>query len=244
MSRLRAVMAAVRGVLWCAVTGLALWSVVGYVIALRLPMPAHLRAGLAPALGWAVQTSVSLMLSLLFGFSVPSILASVLIAFGALLCAPPVLVAEPRAPLPAWIFAGAAILALMPAAAILPKIHSGPRRSVRSDVRSFEDSADRSDRSRGYATRQPGDWWRAPARRCLLLPVALWSRRTCTTNRGKRLGGRRSFDVVHCVFLCVCHVCVAAHLARRALAPVFVLIACTTASIRPNAGGALRTRSR
>jgi len=112
------------------------------VIAVRLPLPVHLRVGLAPVLGWAVQTSVSLMLSLLFGFSLVSILASVLIAFGALLCAPPVSDAEPRAPLPVWIFIGAALLGCSPLQPYCQESYR-PYHSVRPDVRSFEDSADR-----------------------------------------------------------------------------------------------------
>jgi hypothetical protein len=226
-------MPTVRGVLWCSVTGLALWGVAGYVIALRLPMPAHLRVGLAPALGWAVQTSVSLVLSLFFGFSVPSILASVLIAFGALLCAPPVLVAAPRAPLPAWIFVGAAILALMPAAAILPKfiaghiVLSGPmfdHSKVALIDQIVREGMPPANPVIGGA-RQPGVayyylWHFGAAELARLTAASGWEADAAAT--------------WFTAFSSLCVMCsVAAHLARRLLAPVFALIACATASIRP-----------
>jgi len=227
-------MPTVRGVLWCAVTGLALWSIAGYAIALRLPMPAHLRVGLAPALGWAVQTSVSLMLSLVFGFSVPSILASVLIAFGALLCARPVPVAAPRAPLPAWIFVAAALLALMPAAAILPKfiagqvVLSGPmfdHSKIALIDQIVREGMPPANPVIG-GTREPGVayyylWHFGAAELARLTGASGWEADAAST--------------WFTAFSSLCIMCsVATHLARRVLAPVFVLVACTTASIRPS----------
>lgn len=226
-------MAAPPGALWCAVTGLALWSVVGYVIALRLPLPVHLRAGLAPALGWAVQTPVSLMLSLLFGFSPVSILASVLIAFSALLCAPPVLDAEPRVFLPVWIFAGAAVLALLPAAAILPKIiagHvvlSGPmfdHSKIALIDQILREGMPPANPMIGGASHTGVAyyylWHFGAAELARLTGASAWEADAAST-----------WFTAYSSACVMC--CVAAHLARRALAPVFVLIACTTASIRP-----------
>jgi hypothetical protein len=226
-------MPAARDVLWCALTGLALWSMAGYVIASRLPIPMHLRTGLAPALGWAVQTSVSLMLSLIFGFSLASIVASVLIACGALLCAPPVLEAEPRTPLPAWIFVGAALLALMPAASILPRIIAG---HIVLSGPMFDHSKialiDQIVRE-GMPPANPVIGGTPPPG---VAYYYLWHFGAAELARLTGASGWEA-DVASTWFTAFSSACVmcsvAAHLARRVLAPVFVLIACTTASIRP-----------
>jgi hypothetical protein len=226
-------MPAARDVLWCALTGLALWNVAGYMIASRLPLPMHLRTGLAPALGWAVQTSLSLVLSLLFGFSLASILAPVLIAFGALLCAPPGTDAGPRARLPAWIFVGAAMLALLPAASILPKMISGQivlsgpmfdHSKIALIDQIVREGMPPANPVLG-GTPQPGVayyylWHFGAAELARLTGASGWEADVAST--------------WFTAFSSVCIMCsVAAHLVRRVLAPVFVLIACTTASVRP-----------
>ena len=229
---------AARDVVWCALTGLALWSVAGYVIALRLALPVHLRTGLAPALGWAVQTSLSLMLSLLFGFTLASILASVVIAFGALMCAPSGSDAEPpdagpRAALPAWIFVGAALLALLPASSILPRIISGhivlsgpmfDHAKIALIDQIVREGMPPANPVIG-GTPQPGVayyylWHFGAAELARLTGASGWEADVAST--------------WFTAFSSVCIMCsVAAHLARRVLAPVFVLVACTTASVRP-----------
>jgi hypothetical protein len=222
-----------HGVLWCAVTGLALWSATGYLIALRLPLPDHLRAGLAPTLGWAVQATVSLMLSLVFGFSLASILASMLIAFGALLWAPPVLDAEPRAPLPAWIFAGAAILALFPAAAILPRIVSG---HIVLSGPMFDHSKIALIDQIVREGMPPANPVIGGARLPGVSYYYLWHFGAAELSRLTGASGWEAdaASTWFTAFSTVCVMCgVAAHLTRRVLAPVFVLIACMTASIRP-----------
>jgi hypothetical protein len=222
-----------HGVLWCAVAGVALWSIAGYVIALRLPLPVHLRTGLAPALGWAVQTSLSLMLSLLCGFSLASILGSILIAFGALTCARSGSSATPRAPLPAWIFVGAAMLALLPAAAILPRIISGQ----------IVLSGPMFDHSKIALIDQIVREGMPPANPVVggvpepgVAYYYLWHFGAAELARLTGASGWEA-DVAatwFTAFSSACIMCsVAAHLAGRALAAAFVLIACTTASIRP-----------
>jgi hypothetical protein len=226
-------MPAARDVLWCALTGVALWSVAGYVIASRLPLPMHLRTGLAPALGWAVQTSLSLILSLVFGFSLASILASVLIACSALLCAPAVLHAETRAPLPAWIFVGAAMLALLPAASILPRVISGhivlsgpmfDHSKIALIDQIVREGMPPANPVIG-GTPQPGVayyylWHFGAAELARLTGASGWEADVAAT--------------WFTAFSSVCIMCsVAAHLSGRLLAPAFVLIACSTASIRP-----------
>lgn len=226
-------MAAAPGVLGCAATGFALWTVVGYVIALRLPLPGHLRAGLAPTLGWAVQSSLSLILSLLFGFSLVTILASVLIACGALLCSPPVPEAGSSTPLPVWVFAAAAILALCPAAAILPRfisghiVLSGPIfdhskvtlidqmvREGMPPVNPVIGGIGHSDVAYYYL------WHFGAAELARLTGASGWEADAAST-----------WFTAYASLCVMC--CIAAHLARRTVAPVFVLIACATASIRP-----------
>jgi hypothetical protein len=118
-------MASIPAVLLCAMSGVVLWMMVGNAIALRLPLTPTLRAGLAPALGWAVQTPLAMALSWNFGFSRLSIAASVVICLGMLSYARRDTDAAPAFTLPRWIFLGAALVALLPAAAILPKFVPG-----------------------------------------------------------------------------------------------------------------------
>jgi hypothetical protein len=107
----------------CALLAVAFWSLLGYALCRRL-LPRPLAAGAAPVMGWAVHSAATLPLFALIGFS-PIAVAAV-----AVLCAIAAAATLWRAPkesterVPAitwWAFAAAAVLALVPAAAILPK---------------------------------------------------------------------------------------------------------------------------
>ncbi|MES2710480.1 MAG: hypothetical protein V4653_02765 [Pseudomonadota bacterium] len=107
-------MASSLSVLLCALVAILLWGGVGWALARRLRLP----AGCGLALGWAVQNAAALSLAQLFGLSVWTMLGGALLVL--------LLAWRPRREgdgegLPAWAYAGAAVLALGPAMAILPK---------------------------------------------------------------------------------------------------------------------------
>ncbi|HEY9215489.1 MAG TPA: hypothetical protein VIQ29_21875 [Ancylobacter sp.] len=109
--------------LLCAAVGLLLWTGVGYVLARRLALGHGLALPVAPALGWAVQNAVALALAQLIGFSpVASLGAAALLCSAVLLKQPSSDVAGGNhGTVPWWIFAIAAIVAIAPAMAVLPK---------------------------------------------------------------------------------------------------------------------------
>jgi hypothetical protein len=109
----------------CAAAALSLWLCIGLPVALRI-FDRNLALPLAPALGWAIHNAVSLPVFMIFGLAP-------LTAYGvggAMLAAAIAALAMPlrRGELPSpgrvflWISLAAAILALVPAMAILPKI--------------------------------------------------------------------------------------------------------------------------
>jgi hypothetical protein len=107
----------------CALLAVAFWSLLGYALCRRL-LPRPLAAGSAPVMGWAVHSAATLPLFALIGFS-PATVTAV-----AVLCAIAAAASLRRVPnesdervpaIPWWAFAAAAVLALVPAAAILPK---------------------------------------------------------------------------------------------------------------------------
>jgi hypothetical protein len=107
----------------CAVVAVAFWSLVGYALGRHL-LPRALALGGAPVLGWAVQSAAALPIFLLIGFSPTSVLAVnalFVAAAGASLALPAPKPDSGEPKVPAWAYAAAALLALVPAAAILPK---------------------------------------------------------------------------------------------------------------------------
>ncbi len=106
----------------CALLALALWSAVGFLFARRLPLPRALALPLAPLLGWAVQSVLALAVAQFAGFTAPVILAATVVPCAAVLA----LVRGPRLAwrgpaMPVWIYPLAALVALAPALAVLPK---------------------------------------------------------------------------------------------------------------------------
>ena len=108
----------------CAIVAIAFWSLLGYALARHL-FPRSLAIGAAPVLGWAVHSAAALPIFFLIGFSPTAVVVvSVLcmLASGGSLAMRSAKRDAAHAPTaPAWSYAAAAILALVPAAAILPK---------------------------------------------------------------------------------------------------------------------------
>src|SRR5580704_12260664 len=108
----------------CALVGAALWTALGYAIARHL-LPRVLALGAAPVIGWAVFSAASLPILSLIGFSALAVIG--LAALGLVLAG--ISLQWPAAPGPPtdlspwWLAAAAvaaAILALLPALALLP----------------------------------------------------------------------------------------------------------------------------
>jgi hypothetical protein len=108
----------------CALVATALWTLLGYALSRRL-LPGALAAGAAPVAGWSVHSAVALPLFTLTGFTAPIVIVAVAIfaisAFVSLKLAAKT-GAEKLPTIPLWVFSVAAVLALAPAVAILPKI--------------------------------------------------------------------------------------------------------------------------
>jgi hypothetical protein len=118
-------MASITDAVLCAAVAALFWTGLGLVIARRL-VPGTLALPLAPAMGWAVHSAIALPVFFLVPFSAPAVAAVAAIVLtggifaaraGARLDEP-----APQARVPAWAYAAAALLAMAPAAAILPKI--------------------------------------------------------------------------------------------------------------------------
>jgi len=108
----------------CALVATALWTLLGYALS-RHVLPRALAMGAAPVLGWAVHSAATLPLFILIGFTPSAVIASaalcVIVGVVSLkLAAKSDADAAPAIPLLAY--AAAALLALVPASAILPKI--------------------------------------------------------------------------------------------------------------------------
>jgi hypothetical protein len=114
----------------CAIVATAFWSFLGYALTRHL-FPRPLAIGVAPVVGWAIQNAAALPIFFLIGFSsaaVIGIAALCIVASGLSLFVLPLQRDAEKAPgLPVWGIAAAgvaAMLALVPAAAIAPKFSS------------------------------------------------------------------------------------------------------------------------
>jgi hypothetical protein len=107
-----------------AMAAAALWMLLGYALGRRI-FPRALAIGAAPITGWAVYNAFTVPLFGLIGFT------PIAVAGTAILCSVASCFSifaltdnsgtETTPSIPAWFFIGAAIIALIPAAAILPK---------------------------------------------------------------------------------------------------------------------------
>jgi hypothetical protein len=108
----------------CALLATAFWTLLGYALARHL-FPRVLALGAAAVIGWAAHSAVTLPVYDWIGFSPVTVVAigalCILVSGFSLSLPAPESEAEGAPTVPAWAFAAAAILALVPAAAILPK---------------------------------------------------------------------------------------------------------------------------
>ena len=108
----------------CALIATAFWVFLGYAIGRHL-FPRVLAIGAAGVIGWAAHSAVLLPMFTLIGFSPTTVVASGLICLlvaGFSLTRPaPISEFEGDLAIPQWMLVAAAILALVPAIAILPK---------------------------------------------------------------------------------------------------------------------------
>ena len=121
-------MASPVNALVCALIATAFWSLLGFALGSRL-VPRVLAIGAAPVIGWSVHSAAILPLYLLFGFS-PLLVAGIgavciLIAGFSLSQPRTVREIEPAQAIPMWTLVAAALVAVLPAATILPKSSGG-----------------------------------------------------------------------------------------------------------------------
>jgi hypothetical protein len=109
----------------CALVATAFWSLLGYAVARHL-LPRTLALGTAPVMGWAVHSAATLPVFDLIGFSTVTVVAvaalCAIVAGGSLYARPALGDAETAPPIPVLAWCAAALLALVPADAILPKM--------------------------------------------------------------------------------------------------------------------------
>jgi hypothetical protein len=111
----------------CALLATAFWGFLGYALTRHL-LPRALAIGAAPVVGWAVHSAATLPIFLLIGFSPLAVvaIAALCVAVGVATLKLAVNSDAEAAPaIPWWAFLAAAVLALVPAVAILPKIAPG-----------------------------------------------------------------------------------------------------------------------
>jgi hypothetical protein len=105
----------------CAVLAVLFWTCIGFAIGQRI-LPRGLALPLASTLGWAVQNALALPLFFLLRFSQTNIVVVAALAIAISVVAIKRGAArEPTTTLPWWAYAIAAVLALAPSLAILPK---------------------------------------------------------------------------------------------------------------------------
>jgi hypothetical protein len=100
------------------------WTALGYAVA-RHVLPKVLAIGAAPVVGWAVFSAATLPILTAIGFSAAAVvvLAVLCLVMGGLLITRPAAAdAAPAPTIPLWSHAAAAVVALVPAAAIVPKV--------------------------------------------------------------------------------------------------------------------------
>src|SRR5579862_226101 len=118
-------MASTVNAVLCALVATAFCTACGYAIS-RHVLPRVIALGAAPIVGWAVFSAATLPVLTLVGFSSPAIAATaalfLVIGGGALLMRSDNDDAARAPTIPPWSYAAAAVLALVPASAIVPKV--------------------------------------------------------------------------------------------------------------------------
>jgi hypothetical protein len=116
-------MPSVLHVFLCSIAALLFWGAMGLALGRRL-LPASLVLPAAPALGWAVHSALALPLYRLIGFTPLTVALGslVFLAAAAWLLRSPTQSREADIRIPTWGFALAALLAVVPALALFPKV--------------------------------------------------------------------------------------------------------------------------
>ena len=117
-----------------AVVALLFWTVLGLSISRRI-LPHALALPLAPSLGWAVHSAAGLVLFLLFGFSAVAVAVFATVAAITSIASlfQKIDGPAPEGTVPPWAYVAAAVLALAPAAAVVPE-HLGQSVVVASPI--------------------------------------------------------------------------------------------------------------
>jgi hypothetical protein len=117
-------MASLSNAIICALIATSFWGLIGYALAHRL-LPRPLAFGAGPVIGWSVHSALTLPIYLLLGFSSFAVIAvgSVCILVAGFSLLKLSMASETRTALtiPVWAFAAAGVLAMIPAATLLPK---------------------------------------------------------------------------------------------------------------------------
>ena len=108
----------------CALLATAFWSLLGYALTRHL-LPRALAIGAAPVMGWAAHSAATLPIFFLIGFSPLAVVAIAALCIAVSVATLKLAAnadADAAPAIPWWAFVAAAVLALAPAVAILPKI--------------------------------------------------------------------------------------------------------------------------
>ncbi len=111
----------------CAVAATLFWTCLGFAIARRL-VDHSLALPIAPVLGWAVHSAAALPILMLVGFSAATVFTLAAAALALVVSLAWLFAGSPShkngegTNVPTWAYIGAALLALGPAAAIMPKV--------------------------------------------------------------------------------------------------------------------------
>jgi len=107
-----------------ALVAAAFWTALGYALA-RHVLPKALAIGAAPVIGWAAFSTATLPILTAIGFSTPAVVVMAVLCLvigGLVIMRPAAVNAAPAPTIPLWSYAAAAVLALVPAVAIVPKV--------------------------------------------------------------------------------------------------------------------------
>ena len=118
-------MASAVNAAFCALVATAFFTAFGFAVG-RHVLPRALALGVAPVVGWAMFSAATLPVLTLVGFSAPAVAAVaalfLVVGGGVLLTQSANDDATQKAGVPLWTYPAAALLALVPASAIVPKI--------------------------------------------------------------------------------------------------------------------------
>ena len=118
-------MATISGAVLCAAVATLFWTCLGFVLTRRL-VPGRLALPFAPAIGFAVHGALALPVFFFVPFTPAAIAAVAMLVFAAALVVPshvvPPPAEKPQVWFPGWSYGLAVLLAMVPAAAVLPKL--------------------------------------------------------------------------------------------------------------------------